>query len=189
MQSVRPTATPAKMRPTTPQGECFRHTLRAESLSPSLCGAASSAYNLRPDTPSSPLLGYRQNPCRRSPCYDLNKLPGNGQKYPPPTHVVGQLAALALASALTFFIRRLFLRAAVFLWIVPLPLIRSSVRTTSGKLFWAACKSFLLMAASSSLTFTRTMRLRSRLRSRRLADCRMRLFAESEWAKPNLLPA
>ncbi len=48
MQGVGPTATLVKMSPRTPQTGCLRHTPGAARLLTGLCGAASSAYHLRP---------------------------------------------------------------------------------------------------------------------------------------------
>src|SRR5688572_28774650 len=88
---------------------------------------------------------------------------------------------LALA-AFNCLVSRLRLRAAVFLWIVPLPATRSSRRVTLRSSVSALAKSPPVTAALKALTWSLIISLRARLRARRFRFCRTRFLADNEWA-------
>src|SRR4051812_18259992 len=74
-----------------------------------------------------------------------------------------------------------FLEAA-FLWMVCLAATLSSRLTTPFSASRALLTSPPLSADRNDLTSVLTRSLRARLRARRLMLCRMRFFADSEWA-------
>src|SRR5207249_10779861 len=90
-----------------------------------------------------------------------------------------------LAAAIVAFSRRvsrLRLRAAAFLWIVPLAATQSSRCTTLFNCSRALASSPPASAALKLLISVLIMSLRARLRDLLRKFCRMRFFAESEWA-------
>src|SRR5687768_14448820 len=100
---------------------------------------------------------------------------------------VAPLAPPPALRALSFFARRLRLRAAVFLWMVPLAAILSSRRVTLRSSASAFFTLPPVHAVVKVLIASFKTSLRARLRARRRAFWRTRFFAEMLWATVILL--
>src|SRR5665213_52912 len=96
-----------------------------------------------------------------------------------PPLVVGALGPAAF-SALSFLVSRLRLREAALRCIVPLTAIRSMREVSLRSSVSALAKSPAVVATVKALVWSFSNSLRNRLRARRLAPWRIRLFADSE---------
>jgi hypothetical protein len=84
---------------------------------------------------------------------------------------------------LNFAIKRDLRRAALFLWMIPLPATRSSILTASLTAAAAAAGSPARIANSAFLTYVRAAVRNGRFRCRRRSETRMRFSADLLFAK------
>jgi hypothetical protein len=94
----------------------------------------------------------------------------------------------AATNRLNFAIKRDLRRAALFLWMMPLPATRSSMLIASPTAVAATVASPARIATSAFLTYVRAAVRYGRFRSRRRSETRMRFSADLLFAKvPHLV--